>query len=774
MLLQLRKYNRSVIVTWIFSYLSVLLVPIVISIILYSATHSLVEKEINRANELLLTQIELSIDSKLKGLEQLSLEVALNKNIVSFTNVEKPLSDDHYFQLFNIAENLRTYQNANDYIEQIYVMYPNSDTVISTFNHIDSRGLHAMMRQSQETTFEEWTRLFDGKYVYKYSPMLYWNEGKPTSTVMFARSLIFNNPIQPHPILIFLINVNKLLESLPQYNDSRVLILDKDNHFIASSKDKEKLQDHLPSERLFGKKGLVYAEMNQDKAALSYLTSELTGWKYVSVLPANIFNEKMEYLKDMTRLSIALGLLIGIIVTIIFLRKNYMPIQVLLQNMTQKSGYRFDGKSNEYSFLQNALQHTFVEKDAISDRLKLHNNTIRAHFLTRLLKGQLEKKIPLQESFIAHNVQFHSDRFAVLLFSVDAYGKLQADEGRDSFGQKTQMLHFILSNVIEELAGKNATVYSTEVNELIACIINLKSTLSEEEEVKELNRMASQTQAFMKEHIHAEMTIAVSGVHSDVYGISQSYHEALEALEYRIVLGSGQLIPYKEKSVESAQSQRNYYYPLSVEQQLIYYVKTGNLPKSQMLLGEIYEANFKVHPVSVALAKCLLFNLASTMLKTLDEVSTISRRNFEAHVKDVECLLNCDTIQEMMMHMNRVLMQICEWIQTEKKNHHAYLINDIREYIEMHFRDVNLNISMIGESFSLTPSYVSKIFKEHTGETLLDLINQTRLTAAKALLSEQKLTVNEIAGRVGYADVSTFLRIFKRFEGMTPGKYQKI
>ena len=127
MLLQLRKYNRSVIVTWIFSYLSVLLVPIVISIILYSATHSLVEKEINRANELLLTQIELSIDSKLKGLEQLSLEAALNKNIVSFTNVEKPLSDDQYFQLFNIAENLRTYQNANDYIEQIYVMYPNSD-----------------------------------------------------------------------------------------------------------------------------------------------------------------------------------------------------------------------------------------------------------------------------------------------------------------------------------------------------------------------------------------------------------------------------------------------------------------------------------------------------------------------------------------------------------------------------------------------------------------------------------------------------------------------
>ncbi|MGG1515958.1 helix-turn-helix domain-containing protein [Paenibacillus oryzisoli] len=774
MLQKFRKYNRSVKATWLLSYLSVLLVPIVISLILYSATHSLVEKEINRANELLLTQIEMSIDSKLKGLEQLSLEVALNKNVSSFTNVQKPLSDDHYYQLFNIAESLRTYQRANDYIEQIYVMYANSDTVVSTFNHTDSRGLYALMRPSQGTSFEEWRRLFDQKYVYKYAPMTYWNDGMPMSGVMFARSLVLNNPLQPYPILIFLINENKLLESIPRYNDSSVLILDKDNRFIAASKDKQELQDHLPSARLLGKKGLVYADMNQNTAALSYITSELTGWKYVSVLPADIFNEKMEYLKGITWMSIALGLMMGILVTIIFLKKNYMPIQVLLQNMMQRSGFRFDGKSNEYSFLQYALHHTFIEKDEISKLLKLHYNTIRAHFLTRLLKGQLERKLPLQESFVAHNVQFHSDRFAVLLFNVDAYGKLQSQDVEDSGGQKTQMFHFILSNVIEELAGEDATVYATEVNELTACIINLKAFPSEEEEDKALIRMASQTQAFMKEYIHAEMTIALSGVHNDVYGISQSYQEAMEALEHRIVRGNGQLIQYKEICMRAARSSRNYYYPLSVEQQLVYYVKTGNLSKSQALLGEIYEANFEVHPVSVPLARCLLFNLASTMLKTLDEVSSISKRSFEAHAEDVERLLNCDTVQDMMTHMNRVLEQVCEWIQTDKKNHHSYLIDDIRGYIQTHFRDVNLSISMIGESFSLTPSYVSKIFKEHTGETLLDLINQTRLTAAKTLLSEQNLTINEVAGRVGYADVSTFLRIFKKFEGMTPGKYQKI
>nr|WP_275900692.1 helix-turn-helix transcriptional regulator [Paenibacillus periandrae] len=81
---------------------------------------------------------------------------------------------------------------------------------------------------------------------------------------------------------------------------------------------------------------------------------------------------------------------------------------------------------------------------------------------------------------------------------------------------------------------------------------------------------------------------------------------------------------------------------------------------------------------------------------------------------------------------------------------------------------------MIGEAFSLTPSYVSKQFKTYTGEALLDYINKTRMEEAKRLLALQNLTVTEIAGRVGYADINTFNRIFKKLEGITPGKYKDL
>ena len=80
----LRKYNRNVIVAWLFSYVTVLMVPILISFVLYSFSYHQVKSETNRANELLLQQMEMSIDSKLKSLERLSLEIALNKGYRHF------------------------------------------------------------------------------------------------------------------------------------------------------------------------------------------------------------------------------------------------------------------------------------------------------------------------------------------------------------------------------------------------------------------------------------------------------------------------------------------------------------------------------------------------------------------------------------------------------------------------------------------------------------------------------------------------------------------
>lgn len=770
----IRKFNRSVIVTWLFSYLTVLMVPVLISFILYSLSFQQVKTETNRANELLLQQMEMSIDSKLKSLERLSLEIALNKNISSFSSAELPLRDHQYYDVFTISESLRTYKNANDAIEDIFVMYMNSDTVISTYGHTNQRGLFDKLRSDDEQSYEQWRSFFEQKYVNDFKSMHLVEGNQAIPVVVFSHSLVFNNPGQPQAVVLFLIRDSKLIESVPQQKDASMFIVDSDSRYIAAARLDQAYPGPIEYEHLQGEKGVLYMDLGTGPSAISFITSQMTGWKYVSVLPAALFNEKVKHLRNLTWISIALCLFVGGIVSALFLRRNYMPVQIMLQHLSQKFGLNFDGRGNEYSFLQRAIQHQFLEREDLQTALNKHRNTIRSHLLRRLLKGYADHDQSLLKSLPAHDIHFQSDRFVVLLITIDHYGKFEQFGAPIMSDRKQEMLYFVLTNVLEDVVSAEAAIYTAEMNEALACIVNFKQGMSGEQEHAVLNRMVAQVQQFMKEHIKAEITIAVGQIHLSPPGIAHSYREAAEALEYRIVLGSGQCIRYVDTFSRKEAETRRYYYPLEVEQQLMCMVKSGNYNKAEELLEDIFRANFSVSPVSVPLAKCLMYNMASTMLNTLTEVSSGSRRALEAHLIEVEHLLECEHIHQMKERMKLKLRQVCEWIQSEKREHHRYLIEDVQRYVQQHLYDPRLNISMIGDAFQMTPSYLSKLYKEHTGEALLDSINRLRLLKAKELLVRQKqLTVHEISGLVGYADVSTFLRIFKKFEGITPGRYQK-
>ncbi|MNI90133.1 Arabinose operon regulatory protein [compost metagenome] len=79
----------------------------------------------------------------------------------------------------------------------------------------------------------------------------------------------------------------------------------------------------------------------------------------------------------------------------------------------------------------------------------------------------------------------------------------------------------------------------------------------------------------------------------------------------------------------------------------------------------------------------------------------------------------------------------------------------------------------MGHHFEMKPTYLSKLFKDHTGEGLLDALNKRRIARAKELMADKRLTVGEVAESIGFNDVGTFIRIFKRIEGITPGKYKE-
>jgi YesN/AraC family two-component response regulator len=86
--------------------------------------------------------------------------------------------------------------------------------------------------------------------------------------------------------------------------------------------------------------------------------------------------------------------------------------------------------------------------------------------------------------------------------------------------------------------------------------------------------------------------------------------------------------------------------------------------------------------------------------------------------------------------------------------------------------DENISLNIVAERFHLSEAYLSRIFKEQTGENFTACLERIRLNHAQRLLTQTRIPIHEIVHRVGYVYDDTFRKAFKRFHGISPGEYR--
>lgn len=110
--------------------------------------------------------------------------------------------------------------------------------------------------------------------------------------------------------------------------------------------------------------------------------------------------------------------------------------------------------------------------------------------------------------------------------------------------------------------------------------------------------------------------------------------------------------------------------------------------------------------------------------------------------------------------------------ETIGANNASHLVDRVNDYIRRHYSE-DIHLSTIAETFHYSPSYLSRLYKEHTGENLSNEINNVRISAVQKLLTSTTLSVSEIGQRCGFYSNKYFLQIFKKATGQTPSQYRQ-
>ena len=101
------------------------------------------------------------------------------------------------------------------------------------------------------------------------------------------------------------------------------------------------------------------------------------------------------------------------------------------------------------------------------------------------------------------------------------------------------------------------------------------------------------------------------------------------------------------------------------------------------------------------------------------------------------------------------------------------LINRVTAYLSQNYPDPSLSLNKAAQSVYVSPSYLSRIFKQKLNLSFTDYLVKLRMEEAKKLCKQKELKTAQIAAKVGYRDASYFTLCFKKYFGMTPGCYRK-
>lgn len=132
-----------------------------------------------------------------------------------------------------------------------------------------------------------------------------------------------------------------------------------------------------------------------------------------------------------------------------------------------------------------------------------------------------------------------------------------------------------------------------------------------------------------------------------------------------------------------------------------------------------------------------------------------------------------DNVEEIRLWGENKLKAAVDQINSNTNNVTIDPINKVKLYIKENYnKDITLKDS--ADYIYLNSAYLSRLFKEKTGENFSDYLIKTRMQKAIELLKDSRYKVHEISTMIGYDSLRYFYKLFKRYYELTPTEYRKL
>ena len=214
-------------------------------------------------------------------------------------------------------------------------------------------------------------------------------------------------------------------------------------------------------------------------------------------------------------------------------------------------------------------------------------------------------------------------------------------------------------------------------------------------------------------------------------------------------------------------------YTLETEHQLKLYCLQGNGAEAEQLLHRIRHAVNQNGVASQLTTQMLVTSLCNTMLKILNDLpGNLDPDQMDKIMCGMMEVMHNQSLGDLFHFASGCVEVFAEHASQFKRDNLAHRVDEINAYVHETYADPNLCLTLIAEHFNLTERYLSEFYKKNTGVNLSAYIEDVRMKKAQELLKDNA-HVGEVAVHVGYMNVNTFRRAYRRQFGINPSDEMK-
>lgn len=249
-----------------------------------------------------------------------------------------------------------------------------------------------------------------------------------------------------------------------------------------------------------------------------------------------------------------------------------------------------------------------------------------------------------------------------------------------------------------------------------------------------------------------------------------SYKEACNALDYKVIAGKNQIIHYCDINFQMADQ-----YQLQNEQieSLEFFLKAGMETKAIELLDSVFNENNLGQRASIDTLRAIASNIVSVILNVTTKIGIHISDVFVNSSQPFDRVFRLDTLPDVKNYLKYLIITAINTIGRIQNKKVNQTVRQVVDYLQENLPNSELSLTNTAKAFYMNASYLSRIFKQETGQTFIEYLTKERMEKAISLLKETDLKAYQIADKVGVVDPHYFGICFKKYTGMSVNDFKR-